>query len=140
MSKSQVNIIKTYYFDNYINFKSKKELENAYKLAKSINKVLWVNGDQKEIINNDESVVLAIFGKEEIKDGVDNFSLQFDDSYYHKCVKQLNGEYLVSTYNYSDNTCGSSWEKLTLSKEVCEIAKNSTEFIKKLAPVMDYCK
>ena len=76
----------------------------------------------------------------ENKDGIESFSLQFDDPYYHKCVKNLNGKYLVADYNYSTNTCGASWETLNLDKETCEIAKNSTEFIQNLAPIIDYCK
>lgn len=140
MTQSQINIIKTYYFDNYIYFKSEKELVDAYKLSSALNKILWINGKQDGIINNDETVELAIFGKVENKDGVDSFSFQFNDPYYHECVKKLNGEYLVSNYNYSTNTCGASWETLSIDKDTCKIAKNSTEFIQNLAPIIDYCK
>ncbi len=140
MTESQINIIKTYYFDKYINFKSKEELENAYKLSKAINKVLWINANKNEIINNDEAVILAIFGKEEIKDGIESFSLQYDDTRYHKCLKNVGGEYLISNYIYSSNLCENTWENLKLSKDICELAKESTTFIKNLAPIIDYCK
>lgn len=140
ISKSEVNIIKNYYFDNYIYFKSEKEVQNAYKISNAINKVWYIKKEVNEIINNDETVELAVFGKVEKINGIEEFKIQYNDPNYYKCIKQVGDKTLFSKYNYKDNTCESLWNIQYLDKESCKLIYNSTEFIKDFVKITNLCK
>ena len=140
MTESQVSVIKKYYFDNYIYFKTKKEVTDAYELSKKLNNVWWIKKEQTEIINNDESVELAIFGKTVLKDGVETFEIQYNDLSYYKCAKKVNNVNIFSKYYPATNSCGTTWETVTLDESACSIASDSTDFIQKLVEIAGYCE
>ena len=139
ISESQMNIIKNYYFDDYVYFETDEELENAYKVSKEINKIWWVKKETDTLIDNNESISLAIFGKVENTNGVDEWRIQYEDPKYYKCMKNINGVNVFTNYNYLDNTCDMYWETLSLSKETCSLAKSGSSFVKSLVELTDIC-
>ncbi len=140
ISKSQMNIIKNYYFDDYVYFKTNEELENAYKISNEINKIWWVKKETNMLVDNDESISLAIFGKVESVDGVDEWKLQYDDPKYYKCMKNIGEVNVFANYNYLDNTCDTYWETLSLTEDTCMLAQNSSNFVKSLVELTEICK
>ena len=140
ITESQMKIIQNYYFDDYVYFKTNEELERAYKISKEINKVWWVKKETDTLVDSDESISLAIFGKVENIDGIDEWKIQYDDPKYYKCVKNDNGVNVFTNYNYLDNTCDTNWENLSLSPETCVLARKSSEFVKKLVGLTGLCK
>lgn len=140
ITKSQMNIIKNYYFDDFVNIKNKKELENAYKISKALNDVWWVSTKSEKTLNEDSSISIAIFGKTEKKDGIESWSLQYSDKTYHKCMKQLDNKYVFSEYLPNNNTCSNNWKSLSLDKEICELSKNNTKFVSELVIISKLCE
>ena len=140
ITESQMNIIKNYYFDDYVYFKNSEELENAYSISKAINKIWWVKKETNMLVDNDESISLAIFGKVESVDGVDEWKLQYDDPKYYKCIKDIDGVNVFTNYNYLDNTCDTYWETLSLTEDTCMLAQNSSNFVKSLVELTEICK
>lgn len=140
ITKSQMNIIKNYYFDDFINIKNDTELVNAYKISTALNNIWWVKTKSETVLNNDSSIELAIFGRTYMKDGIETWELQYTDTNYYKCVKLQDDKYVFSTYNAYNKTCGNDWKALTLDSVSCELAKNDTEFISKLVTISKLCK
>ena len=134
ISKAQMNAIVNYYYDEFINFKTQKDLDNAIKISNAINRIWWVRS--QSIAINEQNASIAIFGKMES----DGWKLQYNNNEYYKCVKNVNGINIFSDYNYLDNTCGSVWETLTLDDQTCELAKNNNSVIKDLVINAGYCK
>ena len=140
ITKSQMNVIKNYYYDYYVYFKNSSELENAYKISKEINKVWWVRKQPDKPINGDESIGLAIFGKVDVVDGVEEWNIQYDSPEYYKCVKNIDGSNVFATYNHLDNTCENDWKNISLSGGTCSLAANSSEFVKNLVKLSGLCE
>lgn len=140
ITESQMNIIKSYYFNDYVYFKTDKELEDAYNISKEISKIWWVKKDTDLLIDGNEEIGLAIFGKVENINGVDEWKIQYDNTEYYRCVKNLDGVNIFTNYNYLDNTCDTIWETLSLNEETCTLIKDSTEFVNNLVNLTELCK
>ena len=140
ISQSQMNVIKNYYYDDYVYFKTAKDLENAYTISKEIDKIWWVRKSSDEVIDNDDSIGLAIFGKIETANGVDEWKLQYNDPEYYRCVKNVDGSNVFAKYNHLDNTCDTSWESLSLNEDTCNLIDSSSEFVQNLVKLTGLCK
>lgn len=135
ITRDDMNRIRNYYYDEFVNFKNEEELENAIKISDAINKIWWVRKDDATV--NEPNAIIGVFGKMES----DGWKLQYGNPEYYRCVKKINEINIYSEYNYLDNTCGDSWETLTLDEKICSLAKNkSPEFINNLVIGTGFCK
>lgn len=135
ISKEQMNTIQPYYSDYFNGFETEEELEQAYKVSSAINKVRWVQKSTGLLLEDNTIAYLAIFNKL-----VENtWELQYSDPAYYKCVKSTNGIYTFSDYNSEANKCGSNWEALKLSDDICEIATKDITYVRELVKITNLC-
>lgn len=140
MTASQISIINKFYKDDINFFKTSQDLEKAYTISKAINQVWWVRTKSEVVLNDDPNIEIAIFGKYYFKDGVEAWETQHNDPKYYKCIKKSGADYVFAEYNEIDKTCEEKWNKLKLDKEICEIAMQSTDLIRKLVIISQLCK
>ncbi len=135
ISKEQMNTIQPYYYDYFNGFETEEELEQAYKVSSAINKVRWVQKSTGVLLEDNTIAYLAVFNKL-----VENtWELQYNDPAYYKCVKSTNGIYTFSEYNLETNKCGSNWEALKLSDDICDIATKDITYVRELVKITNLC-
>lgn len=140
MSKKEINTIKTYFYDYFNEFKTEKELENAYKISKAINEVWWVKNVEPITLDDGSTANMAIFNKFVNNNGEYLWELQYDNEEFHKCVKNQNNEYVFSEYDQESQKCGTEWKHLNLSKSICSLTKTSIKYVKELVSITKLCE
>lgn len=140
ISEKQIDTIKLYYYDKFNNFESKLELDDAYKLSKALNEVWWVQNNSTILLKDGTTSNIAIFNSIIEKSGKYFWELQYDNSEFFKCVKNLNGLYVFSDYDSKNNVCGTDWEPLKLSKDVCKLVDDSPTIIRDVVEITELCE